>query len=79
MEDNNNPLFYTAIDLAYEVDDSNDLESYPPFIFDIYDFDDELFDHTPDFLCRAVVEPEDCAITLIDNDFKVPKESENPV
>lgn len=41
-----------------------DLESYPPFIFDIYDHDDELFDSTPDFLCRAIIEPEDCAIVM---------------
>ena len=34
--------------------------TYPPFIFDIFDHDDDLFDSSPDYLCRAVVEPEDC-------------------
>jgi len=37
-----------------------DVETYPPFIFDIFDEDDGLFDSTPDFLCRAIVEPENC-------------------
>jgi len=64
VEDNNNPLFYQTLELEYEVDKENDLETYPPFIFDIFDHDDDLFDSTPDFLCRAVVEPEDCAIKL---------------
>ena len=52
------------------MDDPNDLESYPPFIFDIFDEDKEIFDSTPDFLCRAVVEPEDCNITMLDDDDK---------
>lgn len=64
VEDNNNPLFYQCLELDYEVFVQNDLESYPPFIFDIYDHDDELFDSTPDFLCRAIIEPEDCAIVM---------------
>jgi hypothetical protein len=63
--DNINPLFYRAIDLDYEVDDAMDLLTYPPFIFDIFDYDDDLFDKTPDFLCRCVVEPEDCAIKVL--------------
>ena len=70
VEDNLNPLFYKTVDLAYEVDDADDLLSYPPFIFDVFDFDDDILDHTPDFLCRAVVEPEDCAIKMIDNNDK---------
>ena len=70
VEDNNNPLFYECIELDYEVDNVDDLESYPPFIFDIYDHDDGLLDSTPDFLCRAVVEPEDCSI-VVQKDFDV--------
>ena len=66
VEDNNNPLFYECIELNYEVDDQKDLESYPPFIFDIFDHDDDIFDSTPDFLCRAIVEPEDCGISLLE-------------
>jgi len=50
--------------LDYEVADEKDLESYPPFIFDIFDHDADLFDSTDDFLCRAIVEPEDCSILL---------------
>ena len=61
-EDNTNPLFYEVIELEYEVADVENLESYPPFIFDIYDHDDDLFDSTPDFMCRAIIEPEDCVI-----------------
>jgi hypothetical protein len=66
VDDNNNPLFYETIELDYEVDDQKDLESYPPFIFDIFDYDDDIFDSTPDFLCRAIVEPEDCGYSLLE-------------
>lgn len=62
VEDNNNPLFYETIELDYEVDDQKDLESYPPFIFDCYDTDAGITDSTDDFLGRAIIEPEDCAI-----------------
>lgn len=58
--DNTNPLFYQAIDLEYEVENEDDVYTYPPFIFDVFDYDDDLFDKTPDFLGRAIVEPEDC-------------------
>ena len=62
VEDNNNPLFYEVLELNYEVFDQNDLHSYPPFIFDVYDYDDDLFDSKPDFLGRCLVEAEDCAL-----------------
>ena len=61
------------LELEYEVDNENDLESYPPFIFDIFDYDDDLFDSTPDFMCRAIVEPEDCSI-LLEKDFAICEE-----
>ena len=64
VEDNCNPLFYETLELEYEVDDPNDLESFPPFIFDVFDYDDDLFDSTPDYLGRAIIEPEDCSIVL---------------
>jgi Ca2+-dependent lipid-binding protein len=70
VEDNNNPLFYETLELDYEVDKMDDLESYPPFIFDVYDHDDDLFDSTPDFLGRAIIEPEDCAIKMFDGQIK---------
>lgn len=69
IEDNTNPLFYQTIEMDYEVENEEDLESYPPFIFDIFDHDDDLFDSKPDYLCRAVIEPEDCSI-LMEKDFK---------
>jgi Ca2+-dependent lipid-binding protein len=73
VEDNCNPLFYECIELDYEVTNYDDLNSYPPFIFDIFDHDDDLFDSTPDFMCRCIVEPEDCAI-LMEKDFELCKE-----
>ena len=50
------------VELDYEVENQLDLESFPPFIFDVYDHDDGLMDNTDDFLGRAIIEPEDCAI-----------------
>jgi hypothetical protein len=37
IEDTTNPLFYEIIELEYEVRDFNDLNSYPPFIIDLWD------------------------------------------
>ena len=62
IEENLNPLFYEVFDLDYEVENMYDLESYPPFIFDIWDKDSGILDSTPDFMGRAIIEPEDCAI-----------------
>ena len=76
VEDNCNPLFYETLELQYDVDNQDDLESYPPFIFDIFDHDDDLFDSTPDYLCRAVVEPEDCSIKM-EKDWKTCEEHGN--
>lgn len=53
------------LELDYEVRDIKDLESYPPFIFDLYDVDIDLFDSTDDYLGRAIIEPEDCGDSLI--------------
>ena len=44
IEDNNNPLYYEVIEMDYEVRDINDLYSYPPFIFDVFDKDEEILD-----------------------------------
>jgi len=77
IEDNNNPLYYEVIELDYEVRAINDLESYPPFILDVFDEDQELLDSSDDFLARAIVEPEDCAITL-QKDFEVDPNLEIP-
>ena len=64
IEDNNNPLYYECLELDYEVRDINDLESYPPFILDVWDEDNDITDSTDDYLARAIVEPEDCSIVL---------------
>jgi Ca2+-dependent lipid-binding protein len=64
IEDNNNPLYYETVEMEYEVRDLHDLESYPPFILDVYDMDNDLFDSSDDYLARAIIEPEDCAINL---------------
>lgn len=50
--------------MEYEVRDINDLESYPPFIFDVFDQDVDLLDSSDDYLARAIIEPENCAISL---------------
>lgn len=62
IEGNNNPLFYEVVELNYEVENPADPESYPPFIFDCYDRDSDLLDSTDDFIGRALIEPEDCAL-----------------
>jgi hypothetical protein len=66
--------------MEYEVRDINDPESYPPFILDAYDHDDEILDSSPDFLGRAMIEPEDENCVLVyEKDFKNDKELEIPV
>ena len=50
IEDNLNPLYYECLQLEYEVRDINDKDSYPPFIIDVWDKDDDLFDNDDDFL-----------------------------
>ena len=62
VEDNNNPLFYEVLELDYEVFEQTDLRTYPPFIFDVYDYDEGLLiDSPPQFLGRCLVEAHDCA------------------
>ena len=65
QDDNTNPLFYETLEMEYEVRDISDPESYPPFILDVYDHDDELLDSSPDFLGRAMIEPEDPNCILV--------------
>jgi len=47
------------VELDYEVDEKceSKLEMYPPFIFDVYDYDSGLMDSTDDFLGRAIIKP----------------------
>lgn len=62
MHHSTNPLFYEVLDLELEVEDFDDVLSYPPIIVDCYDFDDDVLKNNPDFLGRAIIEPEDCAL-----------------
>ena len=39
INDNLNPLYYEVLELEFEVRDTDDLSSYPPFIFDLWDED----------------------------------------
>jgi len=64
VNDSTNPLFFEVLDLKYEVRDKNDLSTYPPLIFDVYDQDTELFDSTDDFLGRAVINADDCSLIM---------------
>jgi hypothetical protein len=64
IEDNVNPLYYEVVELEYEVRDINDLESYPPFIFDLFDQDNELLNSNGQYLARAIITPKECAIVL---------------
>jgi hypothetical protein len=77
IEDNNNPLYFEVVELDYEVRDINDLESYPPFILDVWDQDKELFGDNYDYLARAIIEPEDCSI-MIQAQFEKNKDLEIP-
>lgn len=77
IEDNNNPLYYEVLELDYEVRDIDDLESYPPFILDVFDEDQELLDSSDDFLARAIIEPEACAIAQ-QKHFEMDKNLEIP-
>ena len=62
MNNTTNPLFYEVLDLEYEVEDFDDILSYPPIIIDCYDFDNDVLKNDPDFMGRAIIEPEDCAL-----------------
>lgn len=48
--------------MMYEVEKADDNETWPPFIFDFYDKDQQLMTDTKDFMGRAIIEPEDCSI-----------------
>jgi hypothetical protein len=52
VEDNLNPIFYEVKDIMF---DCISLDLAPPFIFSIYDNDEDLLDMSDDFLGRAVI------------------------
>ena len=54
------------MELDYEVRDTNDLTSYPPFIFDLFDEDDELIGKSEDYLARAIIQPSKCSLIFAD-------------
>lgn len=64
VDDNNNPLFYECVELDYDVASQDDLETYPPFILDVFDNDDGIFDRTDDFLGRALINPVEASIKM---------------
>lgn len=64
--------------MDYEVRDIDDLYSYPPFIMDVFDEDDDIMDSKDDFLARAIIEPEDCAIVK-QSDFENDRGKEIPL
>jgi hypothetical protein len=51
--------------MEYEVRDETDVWSFPPFILDVFDQDDELFDRSDDYLARGIIEPEECGESLV--------------
>ena len=63
-------MYYEVIEFEYEVRDINDLESYPPFLLDLYDRDEGFLD-SDDFLARAIIEPEECSI-VTEREFNGP-------
>lgn len=65
IEDNNNPLFYETLELEYEVRDADQVETFPPFLLDVFDEDKELLDSSDDYLARAVIHPKDLGDALI--------------
>lgn len=83
IEDNVNPLYYEVVELDYEVRDIDDLSSYPPFILDVFDEDQELLDSTDDFLARAIInpgaeKPEDRPVITQQKDFEIDRHLEIP-
>lgn len=61
--ENNNPLYFEVIELIYEVRDINDKTSYPPFIIDVWDRDENLITaDSNDFLGRCIIKPQEAAI-----------------
>lgn len=69
IEDNINPLFYTTMELNYEVNTDN-IDDMPPLIIDVWDKDFGL--DGDDFLCRAIIPISEASYTE-DNDVPTPK------
>ena len=51
MEDNINPIFYNTVDVVFY---ALDLETAPPIIMEIYDYDDAALD-TDDYIGKSVI------------------------
>ena len=82
IEDNCNPQFYQTLEMEYEVRDIKDPESYPPFLFDVYDEDNDFMDTTDDFLGRCQIEPEVCQAggsLVLQSEFEKDKSKEIPM
>jgi len=61
IDDNTNPLFYEVLEMNYEVRDINDISTYPPFIFDVYDKNQIKSDI---YLSRAIIQAKDCVMVF---------------
>ena len=66
------------LELDYEVENVNNIDGYPPLIFDVYDEDNDFLDKTPDFLGRAIIEAKDAvfydADMIKENGTEIPSE-----
>jgi hypothetical protein len=62
INDSTNPQFYQMVELIYLVHDHENFDTYPPFILDVYDKDDDLLDSTSDYLARAIIYPKDASM-----------------
>jgi len=55
-------MFYECISLSIEGDNR---EEMPPFVFDVYDFDDNVLVDTQDFMARCVIPVEESSHIIV--------------
>ena len=65
IEDSVNPIYYETIEMLY---DFSDLESAPPIILNVWDYDNDYLDSTDDFLGRAVIYLDQASTNLENGD-----------
>ncbi len=66
IDDNNNPIFFEALEVYYEFDQ---IPNAPPIVLNIWDKDEDILDGD-DYLGRSVVFLKDAALT---HDDTIPK------
>lgn len=62
IEDTLNPIYCQTLELNYEVESFKNKDTWPPIIFDCYDYDSKLVGDARDFMGRAIVQATDCAM-----------------